>query len=426
MNTQGISFLLQIPAGAPAQNAPAAEQEISGGQAFAGLMVLLAMVGSLVMLSIWLKRFLATGNALPAANRGILRVPQLLTIITASLSGFFALMVLSGANEPPATAPPATPATPGAAPVSDTVNPQNQPPVQDPSSDSPDAPVATPTQDSSNRIPTVEERLADPTGENTESVRKAKEQAEAVQQMYSGVMNTIVLDTILLLAVGAVVWYVGKQGRVRLESGGSISAADEARMFATPSRWNDLDDVSPTINPFQSVLLSGSAAGVSEAAEQADEPFSFIDELRFAVETFLAAYLPTTVLRILIIKLIESVTGEMPGQHPFLEMLDEGVSPGLIGLIFVIAVVVAPVVEELQFRVVILGGIAQLGMPVRALILSSVLFAFAHGFPDCFALLPLAFVLGYAYLRRRSYITVMMVHFLFNLFNMALALLAMP
>jgi membrane protease YdiL (CAAX protease family) len=56
---------------------------------------------------------------------------------------------------------------------------------------------------------------------------------------------------------------------------------------------------------------------------------------------------------------------------------------------------------------------------------SSVLFAFAHGFPDSLALLPLAFALGYTYLRRRSYITVMMVHFLFNAFNMVLAFASM-
>jgi membrane protease YdiL (CAAX protease family) len=89
------------------------------------------------------------------------------------------------------------------------------------------------------------------------------------------------------------------------------------------------------------------------------------------------------------------------------------------------AVLFAPLVEELQFRVVVLGGIAQMGRPMLALGVSSVLFAFAHGFPDSLALLPLAFALGYAYLRRRSYITVMLVHFLFNGFNMALALLAL-
>ncbi len=58
-----------------------------------------------------------------------------------------------------------------------------------------------------------------------------------------------------------------------------------------------------------------------------------------------------------------------------------------------------------------------------ALVLSSILFGLVHGLPDGLALLPLAFALGYTYLRRRSYITVMLVHFFFNAFNMLVALL---
>ena len=96
----------------------------------------------------------------------------------------------------------------------------------------------------------------------------------------------------------------------------------------------------------------------------------------------------------------------------------------MIAIIVLVAVFVAPIVEELQFRVVVLGGIAQIGQPRLALIASSILFAFAHEFPDSIALIPLALALGYAYLRRRSYVTVMLVHFLFNGFNMILALVS--
>ena len=64
-------------------------------------------------------------------------------------------------------------------------------------------------------------------------------------------------------------------------------------------------------------------------------------------------------------------------------------------------------------------------MHMVGMIVSSVIFAFAHGFPDSIALLPLAFVLAYTYSRRRSYRTVVLVHFLFNLFNMVLAVLPM-
>lgn len=432
MNILGIHTLLQIPAQAPAQNAPVAD-EMTGGQVLAGLMVLLTMVASLIVLSIWLTRFFSTGNALPAANRGVLRVPPVLTFLIAGLSGFFALMMfLSQLNVPPAaTAPnPAAPTAPAAPVPPDSVPTagseiQNAPPVTtDP--DSPDAPLA-PVADSKDRIPNVEERLADPTGENAEAVRKAKEQAEALEQMRDSVVTTLMLDLILLVVLGAVILYVGQHGRVRLETAGTVSAADEAQMFSTPMRWNDLDDPSTGFGQTsQQILYSQNLTGVPPATDDApSEPFSFGRELWFAAEVFLAVYLPTALLRLFILKLIERMTGEMPEQHPFLEMLDEGVGPGIMGLIFIIAVVFAPIVEELQFRVVILGGIAQHGMSKLGLIASSILFAFAHGYPDCFALLPLAFVLGYTYLRRRSYITVMMVHFLFNLFNMGLALLAL-
>jgi membrane protease YdiL (CAAX protease family) len=106
-------------------------------------------------------------------------------------------------------------------------------------------------------------------------------------------------------------------------------------------------------------------------------------------------------------------------------MMTSGVGRTILTLILLTAVFLAPLVEELQFRVIMLGGLAQMGRPMLALSISSILFAFAHGFPDSLALLPLAFALGYTYLRRRSYITVMLVHFLFNGFNMVLALLAM-
>ena len=130
-------------------------------------------------------------------------------------------------------------------------------------------------------------------------------------------------------------------------------------------------------------------------------------------------------LRVLIVVLTEGLTGEVPDQHPFLEMMESDVGMAVLSLIVLTTVILAPIVEELQFRVVILGGIAQLGRSRLALGVSSVLFALAHGFPDSLALLPLAFALGYTYQRRRSYITVMMVHFLFNAFNMVLAFASM-
>jgi membrane protease YdiL (CAAX protease family) len=155
------------------------------------------------------------------------------------------------------------------------------------------------------------------------------------------------------------------------------------------------------------------------------EPLHFLSECRYAVEIFLAAWFPTMLLRFLLVELISGLTGKVPESNPLLEMLGSGVGRELMILIAVTAVIVAPLAEELQFRVVLLGGVIQAGRKRIGWILSSVLFALAHGFPDSIALLPLSFALGYAYMRRRSYITVVLVHFLFNLSNISMAVLAM-
>ena len=181
-------------------------------------------------------------------------------------------------------------------------------------------------------------------------------------------------------------------------------------------------------SPYSVIPDSQGVTGVDgdvASAANVDEQFSFLTELWYAIEVFLAAYLPTAILRIIVVQLTKGLSGEDPGQHPFLEMLNAGVGIPVVVMILLTAVFCAPVVEELQYRVIVLGGLAQLGRPMLALWVSSFLFAFAHGFPDSLALVPLAFALGYTYLRRRSYVTVMLVHFLFNGFNMALALLAM-
>jgi len=296
------------------------------------------------------------------------------------------------------------------------------------------------------------------------------------------------MDLVMLLAFGGIVMAASKSGRVHLTESGAVQQSPVNRQMAAFSNqpgqfnsanaygspWPDLDDASaiPQIPgydilggpktpnavskpkdthetpamasippaPFEAVEHNPYAVGVQderfvpnsdipEVADkdilEPDEPFSFPRELRFATEVFLAAYLPTTALRLIIVLISIAISGETPKSHPFLEMLDQGIGIPMIAMILVMAVFVAPVVEELQFRVVALGGIAQLGWPKTALIVSSILFAFAHGFPDSIALIPLAFALGYTYLRRRSYVTVMLVHFLFNAFNMILALAAL-
>jgi len=285
------------------------------------------------------------------------------------------------------------------------------------------------------------------------------------EEMQNALIQTVVMDAFLFLVFGVVVFVSLQQGRVRLTESSTLAPVMQAQayqtqMYSSSNFWPDLDDPSAApVLPGLSLPVERSASlpavdtsagpsekadspwaapqaesrsvaaaegmAVGEPATEADEPFSFLTELRYAAEVFLAAYVPTAMLRVLIVILTEGLTGEVPDQHPFLEMMESDVGVAVLSLIVLTAVILAPIVEELQFRVVILGGFAQLGRSRLALGVSSVLFAFAHGFPDSLALLPLAFALGYTYLRRRSYITVMMVHFLFNAFNMVLAFASM-
>ena len=448
-----MSFLNPILA-----QAVAAPEKVTVGTVITATLFLVTAAGSMAMIVAWVIRFGQTGHALPAARRGVLRVPWPLTLVAIVLSVLF--MVFSLLSSFPELFPVATKVATQAAAVTETSNADDG--TDTPESSAAKTPSATPDQ--------VKENL----------------------------ILTIGMELMMLLAFGAVILAASKAGRVYLKepliqhrptTGRSVSmtgppgrAAAAGMGFGSP--WPDLDDAtsipqmpgydilgnrgvnnsagiphrmtadatgdanespisfaSPASpqpaktadhNPFAVVpedesFSTDPNATVPGAVEPrvADEPFTFFRELRFAAEVFLAAYLPTTALRLLIVLISIGIVGEPPKSHPFLEMLEAGVSVSMIAIILIMAVFVAPIVEELQFRVVVLGGIAQLGQPMLALIVSSTLFAFAHGFPDSIALIPLALALGYTYLRRRSYVTVMLVHLMFNGFNMILALAAM-
>ena len=483
-----MSFLNPILAQA------AVPEEVTVGTVITAMMFLMTAVGSLAMIIAWVIRYSQTGHALPAARRGVLRVPWPLTLVAVALSVLLmALVLTSSFVDPVPVANNVVAATPAEVQV-DAAGPkaaaegQQAVPATEPKTAEPPLPDAEVTDSSA--VPASDSKNA--VGGDTKSSKKKKSIDPG--QMKNAVIQTIVMDIVMLLAFGTVVLVASNAGRVYLQdslvsqspkSGSrALISQQSGRAFGAGmgfgSPWPDLDDaasipqmpgydilgnrglndpgrvpsgttadvdghaspnlpVSPAsqqqpetsaYNPFAVVLEdepfgTDPNAAVAAAPQIADEPFSLTRELRFAAEVFLAAYLPTTALRLLIVLISMSIVGEPPASHPFLEMLEAGVSVPMILMILVMAVFVAPIVEELQFRVVILGGIAQLGKPMLALIASSILFSFAHGFPDSIALIPLALALGYTYLRRRSYVTVMLVHLLFNGFNMILALVAL-
>jgi hypothetical protein len=411
------------------------------------------MASSVWMIVVWIGRRNLTGHALPAARRGILRVPPVLTFVGIGLSLLmFLLMTMVSLQEKPGAKPASKPATnPVAASSAETSSSTAE---------------TSPTAEESAALETTSAE-ANPPSEESEKKKSAASQMSP-EDMQSALIQTVVMDVFLFLIFGVVVFVARLQGRAGLSESAALlpspqTQAYQAAKYSPANFWPDLDDASAAPMPGyplpveRAVTPSGASSvpshleasespwaapqaesNISSSAEmispgeipgetlgEVDEPFSFLTELRYAAEVFLAAYVPTAMLRVLVVALTAGLTGEVPDQHPFLEMMESDVGTAVLGLIALTAVVLAPIVEELQFRVVILGGIAQLGRPWLALGVSSVLFALAHGFPDSLALLPLAFALGYAYLRRRSYITVMLVHFLFNAFNMVLAFLSM-
>lgn len=223
------------------------------------------------------------------------------------------------------------------------------------------------------------------------------------------VKGTLGMNTALLLLFGIAVWMVQADGPGRAFRGNDLTADDALE---------DLQNNSDDRNPQQPFPTDHFAAGNS-AGNIIQEPWNLFAELKFASMAFLMALVPTFAARLIMLSFMEQ-----PKSHQFITMIQSGtLSAQLLVLLLLIATIVAPVVEELLYRVVVLGGLKNRRSSWVAIAVSSVLFSFAHGFPDSISLLPLAFVLGYTYTQRRSYRTVMLVHLIFNSFNMVLLLI---
>ena len=112
-------------------------------------------------------------------------------------------------------------------------------------------------------------------------------------------------------------------------------------------------------------------------------------------------------------------------QHSLLRLISSSHTPGVLGLVVMAAVVMAPLGEELLFRVLLQSSLEQFYSPRIAIAVSSIAFCAVHGFPDSLALIPLAVVLGMTWYRTRSYWTIVFVHAVFNGVNILLTLLGM-
>jgi membrane protease YdiL (CAAX protease family) len=199
-----------------------------------------------------------------------------------------------------------------------------------------------------------------------------------------------------------------------------------------------------------------------------------VSDIRIGVVAWLAALAPVYGMQLLLVTLFGHAEG-----HPLIQMIEEHASPTLFALAFAAAVLVAPICEELMFRLVLQGwlekwedlelgwrtpprpsielvevvtteaapdidpNIVEVPLLAEELVptepprigvgglpygwlpigVSSLLFALAHvGWgPDPVALFLLALILGYVYQRTHRIVPSMVTHALFN--GMALFML---
>lgn len=377
----------------------APEIEMTPARTIAGLLLFLTIAASFGTGVSWLLRLYHGQHPLPLARRLPLQTPRMAAVWTAVLTLPMAILALMVSIEQLTAAPDAAAAAPAASATVDGAAPAAEGSAVPQSADTAAADTGAATDTAA---------AADTTAA-TPKPAPAEQQRRQVQMVLQGIL----FNAVLVLVLGLFVWRQTSRKLLNLAFSDAMAALRAAPAGVHElSGWGDLQfGVEPT----------ASAADIAST----DEPLHVPTEIRCALQVFLAVVLPSMLLRFLLVLIITGLTGAAPDRNPLLEILDSDTGPLLLLLIVFTAVVVAPIAEELQFRVVLLGGLQQARMPTLAILLSSSLFTLAHGFPDCIALIPLTAGLCYTWQRRGSYLTCVLVHFLFNLFNILLAVLVL-
>lgn len=136
---------------------------------------------------------------------------------------------------------------------------------------------------------------------------------------------------------------------------------------------------------------------------------------------FVASIAPTLIALLLLTPVRSPKT-----QHQLLQFLGESPDGLALAGLAVTVVVVAPLAEELLFRVVLQGWLAERYGGEVAVRVIAVVFAAVHGWRDGLALLPFALLLGYVYDRRHDFFAVVVAHGAFNAANLLLAMWNRP
>ncbi len=165
----------------------------------------------------------------------------------------------------------------------------------------------------------------------------------------------------------------------------------------------------PLMNAFYGTELNSLGLRLKESME----------EIRVGAFACIAAFLP-----VLIVLIATSAFRDPSLQHPFLRLIQNDQGIETILWIDIAVTLFAPLTEELLFRVILQGSLQTRVSPVSAIVVTAVVFSAIHGWPDSLGLFPLALILGYVFYRRNSYLAVVVLHALFNLVNLLMALMS--
>lgn len=198
-----------------------------------------------------------------------------------------------------------------------------------------------------------------------------------------------------------------------VESGGKASEAPDGK--AAPSESVKLSDIKTGV--YQSGLLAFVIAVVyslgverPEKGEEIPKPLSAARAVSLGILALVVAMGPVLMVQLQLAKFVET-----DSSHPLLKFIGKKNSADAIFWVGAAAVVTAPLLEELIYRVILQGWFRSQMNRNLAVILSAVIFSFVHGWPAMVGLFPLAVVLGVLFDRTNSYLAVVTTHAAFNM-----------
>ena len=136
-------------------------------------------------------------------------------------------------------------------------------------------------------------------------------------------------------------------------------------------------------------------------------------QLLYGIVGFLACLLPTLIV-------FQATLPFRPENlmHPLLKLIGEDQTGQVLITVTISAVLVAPWVEELMFRVILQRTLLNHLSPSFSILLTALAFCAIHpSWQDAVGLAPLALVLGVTYHRTGSFLAVVVIHMLFNAYN---------